>query len=85
MIKTSITIREDLGVEQPLFEVDVSLELFKRREDEVRELIEQYYWLPLDPIISAEIKEKVEKLLWKEIITYQRKQKLKQLKDLYIK
>jgi hypothetical protein len=81
MIKTLITRKGFMDVEQPLFEVDVSLELFKRREEEVRNLIEQYYFLPIDTKILTEIKYKVEKLLWKEILVCQRKQKLKKLNE----
>lgn len=81
MIKTSITRKGFMDVEQPLFEVDVSLELFKRREEEVREIVEQYYFLPIDMKVLAEIKSKVERLLWREILVCQRKEKLKKLND----
>jgi hypothetical protein len=79
MINTSVSFN---NIEQSLFDIDIPLELFKKKEEEIQKIIEQYYWLPLDPIISTEIKEKVEKLLWKQIITYQRKQKLKKLNEL---
>ena len=79
--KTLVSRKAFMSKTQPLFEIDVAYRHFKPREKEVEDLIYQYYWTPIDAKVLEEIKQKVEKLLFREIQIQKRTEKIKKIND----
>lgn len=65
-----------------LFNIDISYNLFKKREEEVNKILNEYSWLPASTEVLSEMKCEIEELLRKEIQYTQRLEKLKKLNEI---